>query len=176
MTVIHDTTTNKVEIVNTQPIQPEEKPKIQTIPGSVVTIASKKFVEIKTIISSIETTMAGSVTVEELQVKDLDQVKIYTPIISSPALPEEKTQFVFVYNKGTKEIKQVDKVTIASEVKAITYEKKVDKFGQTVIQTNDVETAKEQKPEMKVVLSEIDKTYGKNVTQDIKTVKVTEQA
>jgi hypothetical protein len=87
VTVIFDISTNKVEIVNTQPIQPDEKPKVQTIPGSIVTIASKKFAELKTMITSIETSMSGSVNLDELKVKDLDQVKIYTSVVYSPAKP-----------------------------------------------------------------------------------------
>lgn len=75
----------------------------------------------------------------EIKVKDLDQVKIYTPIIVDPINPQEQTQLVYVFNKETQVVKQVDQVKITHETKAVVYEQTVDNFGQTVIRTNDIE-------------------------------------
>ena len=46
-------------------------------------------------------------TVESITVKDLEDVKIYKPIISVPTKPE-KVEYVFVYDKKTKEVKKVE--------------------------------------------------------------------
>lgn len=55
VTVIFNEKTNSVEIINTQVITAttEEKPLVQTIPGTIIKIAERRFTEIKTIISQI---------------------------------------------------------------------------------------------------------------------------
>ena len=111
MTTIVDTVTNKVEVINTQVIKPGTKPHIQVIPSAIVHIAEKKFTEIKEIKTTIESSTSKKVTFDSITVKDLEDVRIYTPIITMPSIPG-KTQYVFVYNKKTKEVKKIEEVTI----------------------------------------------------------------
>lgn len=110
-----------------------------------------------------------------MTVKDLDQVKIYTPVVSNPNKPEEKTQFVYVYDKATKEVKQVDQTTISTEIKAVQYEKTTTKYGETVTKTDDIELIKTEKPEVKIVVDDIETVYGKEVIENVKSVKIVEQ-
>jgi hypothetical protein len=68
------------------------------------------------------------VTVDSITVKELTQGKIYTYIISVPSQPE-KTQYVFVYDKNTKDIKPVDHVTVPVVIKQIYFEKETTKYN-----------------------------------------------
>ena len=108
--------------MSTQPYKPEQKPLIQVIPGSIIKIVEKKFPEIKEIITSIQNTFKETVTVESITIKELNHGKIYNPIISIPSQPE-KIQYVFVYDKTTKNVKAVDKVFVPTVIKPIYFEK-----------------------------------------------------
>lgn len=128
VTTIVDSKTNKVEVVSTQPHKPSEKPLVHVIPGPIIKIAEKRFPEIKEIISSIESTTKEKVTVESITVKDLVHGKIYTPIVSIPS-QSESIQYVFVYDKNTKDIKPVDRVTIPAVIKPVYFEKETTKYN-----------------------------------------------
>jgi hypothetical protein len=104
VTTIVNTKTNKVDVINSQVIKPNTKPRVQVISGSIVHIAEKKFTEIKEIVSNIKTNFGSKVTVESIPVKDLNGVKVYTPIISTTS---GKSQIVYVFDKKTKEVKEV---------------------------------------------------------------------
>ena len=89
MTTIFNKKTNKVDVVSSQEVT-GTKPlvqHVQVIPKAIVKIASKRFTEIKEVMSTIETSVESSVTFESITVKDLKDVKIITPIITTPSQP-----------------------------------------------------------------------------------------
>ena len=71
-------------------------------------------------IKQIESTTETQVTVESVTVKDLEDVKIYIPVVSVYGV-EQKSQYVFVYDKKTEEIRVVDQKVITKEIKATYY-------------------------------------------------------
>lgn len=171
VTTILDTETNKVEIVNTQVIKPTYKPYVQTIPSSMIRIVAKKFKEIKTMITDVKSTET-SMTVQSITVKDYQDSKIYTTVLTS-GTTEEKVQYVYVYNKKTKDIKQIDRVTVV-EAKNVFYETTTNKYDETVIKTNNVVMISKEKPEVEQVFTSIESTYG-SIKQEVQSVQVVEQ-
>ena len=171
---IVNTKTNKVEIVSIQVVKKESKPSIQVISGPIIKIAQKKYTEIKEIVQNIESSVSASVTFESITVKNLKDVKIYTPIFTTPSVTG-RTKMVYVYNKKTKEVKEIEKVTIEKTVKQAYFEKEVTKYHEVVIKSNDVALVTIERPEMTAVLTQIDETYKQKISETIKSVKVTEQ-
>jgi hypothetical protein len=110
---------------------------VQTIPATAIAVAGKKWPEVVKIINNIRSLVA-SATVETLLLKDLAEVKIYTAIVIMAESIDSKTEYVFVYYKAMRELKLVDKMQIPNQIKLLTYEKKTDQFGQTVIRTDDI--------------------------------------
>ena len=174
VTTIVNTETNDIQIINVQIIRPNTKPHVQVIPKGIVKIASRKYKEISNIVKSIESTVSSKVTVESIKVEELDDVKIYTPIISTSAT-SQKTEFVYVFNKKTKEVKEIEHVKIEKVVKKKYFEKETTKFNEIIIKSNDVVLIAEEKPEINVVLTKIDETYTEKLSETIKSVKVVEQ-
>ena len=58
VTTIVNTKTNKVEVVSTEVIKKESKPRIQVISGPIIKIAQKKYTEIKEIVQNIESSVS----------------------------------------------------------------------------------------------------------------------
>lgn len=146
---------------------------MHVIPKPIIKIAEKKFPEIAQIIKNMESTLNVQVTVESITVKDLEDGKIYLPIVSVPSQPE-KIEFVFTYDKTTKDIKPIDQVTVPAVIKPVFFEKETTKFNEVVIVSNDVVLVSEEQPDLPLVLDEIDVVYGQPLSENIKTVKVVE--
>lgn len=121
----------------------------------------------------MESTLNVQVTVESITVKDLEDGKIYLPIVSVPS-QSEKIEFVFTYDKTTKDIKPIDQVTVPAVIKPVFFEKETTKFNEVVIVSNDVVLVSEEQPDLPLVLDEIDVVYGQPLSENIKTVKVIE--
>ena len=176
VTTIVNKKTNKVDVVSTQVVS-GTKPlvqHVQVIPKPIIKIASKRFTEIKDVMSTIESSVESSVTFESITVKDLKDVKIITPIISTPSQPG-KTEFVFVYDKKTKEVVEIESVKIEEEIKQVYFEKEVTKHNEVIIKSNDIVEIKKERPEINVVLTQIDETYEEKISETVKSVKVVEQ-
>ena len=176
MTTIFNKKTNKVDVVSSQEVT-GTKPlvqHVQVIPKAIVKIASKRFTEIKEVMSTIETSVESSVTFESITVKDLKDVKIITPIITTPSQPG-KTEFVFVYDKKTKEVVEIESVKIEEEIKQVYFEKEVTKHNEVIIKSNDIVEIEKERPEINVVLTQIDETYQEKISETVKSVKVVEQ-
>ena len=170
-----DKKTNAVTVLNSEHVKTEEKVVVQTIPSVAIVTASKKYPEIKDIMTSIQSSTPQTPEFVSIDVKDLGEVKIYTPIVSYPNSQLPKAQFVYVFNKTSNTVSQVDKVTVPSQIVSVQYEKTTDKFGETVIKSNSIETVAVDRPEIKNVLSQIDTTYSKTISATIQSVEVTQQ-
>ena len=176
VTTIVNIKTNKVDVISTQVVT-GTKPlvqHVQVIPKAIIKIASKRFTEIKEVMSTIETSVESSVTFESITVKDLKDVKIITPIITTPSQPG-KTEFVFVYDKKTKEVVEIESVKIEEEIKQVYFEKEVTKHNEVIIKSNDIVEIEKERPEINVVLTQIDETYQEKISETVKSVKVVEQ-
>lgn len=77
---------------------------------------------------TIESSVSTTVTFETITVKDLKDIKIYTPIYSTPSVTG-RTKIVYVYDKKTKEVKPIETVTIETTVKQAYFEKETTKHN-----------------------------------------------
>lgn len=161
-----------MQVVNTQVVQPAQKPRVLVIPTTFIKIAVKKFTELQSIITTVESSGTG-IVLDTMTVQELNDIRIITTVVSSTTTTE-KTQFVFVYNKTTKETKQVDKITIAVAVKETYFEKITNKFQEVVLISNDVVLIAEQRPEINTVLVKIDEVYSQTISTTVQSIKVTE--
>jgi hypothetical protein len=110
--------------------------------------------------------------VDTIEVKDLDQIKIYTPIISTAA---GKTKYVYTYDKMSKAVKLVEKVTLPVNISSVQYQKTTDNYGEVITKTNDIQLLITEKPELKTVLSTIDIAFAKNISASTQSIVVSEQ-
>lgn len=173
VTTIVNTETNKVDVINVQPVKPEEtKPAVRVIPVAILPIVEKKFPELKEITTSVKTTLKTEVTFESVTVKELHEVKIYTTVVSTPT--GEKVQQVFIYDKNTDKVTPVETVSVPTNVKPTYIETTVNEFQETVIESNDVTLISEEQPDINVVLGTVDQVYGEPLSETVKSVKITE--
>lgn len=175
VTTLLNTSTNQVQIIDYHSTaQTTVSVSVQTIPASAISVAVKKWPEVKTILANIQTSFP-SATVETIIVKDFADVKIYTPVFSVPTVTDSKTQLVFVYNETTSVLTSVDQVTVPKVVVPTVTEIKVDSFGQTVTKTNDIIAISVSNPSVPLVFQEIQATYGINITASTQSIEITQQ-
>lgn len=84
VTTIVNTLTNTVQVVNTQVVQPAQKPMVLVIPSTFIKTAVKKFTELQSIITTIESS-AAVVIFDSVTVQELNDIRIITTVVSYPS-------------------------------------------------------------------------------------------
>ena len=175
VTTLFNTATKKTTVISTQITTGNVSAvTVHNIPVSAIPVAVKKWVEVDTILSNIKTTIATA-TVETLTVKELADVKIYTSVLRIAESTESKTQVVYVYDKKTMEVKEIDRVIVPWEITPVTTVTTVDVYGQTVVKTNDISGIALTYPSVSVLFAQIETNYGVAISKAVKSIEIKEQ-
>jgi len=175
VTTLLNTATKKTTVISTQITTGNVSAvTVHNIPVSAIPVAVKKWVEVDTILSNIKTTIATA-TVETLTVKELADVKIYTSVLRIAESTESKTQVVYVYDKKTMEVKEIDRVIVPWEITPVTTVTTVDVYGQTVVKTNDISGIALTYPSVSVLFAQIETNYGVAISKAVKSIEIKEQ-
>ena len=175
VTTLLNTATKKTTVISTQITTGNVSAvTVHNIPVSAIPVAVKKWVEVDTILSNIKTTIATA-TVETLTVKELADVKIYTSVLRIAESTESKTQVVYVYDKKTMEVKEIDRVIVPWEITPVTTVTTVDVYGQTVVKTNDISGIALTHPSVSVLFAQIETNYGVAISKAVKSIEIKEQ-
>ena len=175
VTTLLNTATKKTTVISTQITTGNVSAvTVHNIPVSAIPVAVKKWVEVDTILSNIKTTIATA-TVETLTVKELADVKIYTSVLRIAESTESKTQVVYVYDKKTMEVKEIDRVIVPWEITPVTTVTTVDVYGQTVVKTNDISGIALTYPSVSVLFAQIETNYGVAISKAVKSIQIKEQ-
>ena len=175
VTTLLNTATKKTTVISTQITTGNVSAvTVHNIPVSAIPVAVKKWVEVDTILSNIKTTIATA-TVETLTIKELADVKIYTSVLRIAESTESKTQVVYVYDKKTMEVKEIDRVIVPWEITPVTTVTTVDVYGQTVVKTNDISGIALTYPSVSVLFAQIETNYGVAISKAVKSIEIKEQ-
>ena len=87
-----------------------------------------------------------------------------------------KTQVIFVYDKKTKELKEIDRVNVPCEITPATTVTTVDVYGQIVVKTNYISGIALTYPSVSVVFAQIETNYGVAISKAFKPIELKEQA
>ena len=86
-----------------------------------------------------------------------------------------KTQVIFVYDKKTKELKEIDRVNVPCEITPATTVTTVDVYGQIVVKTNYISGIALTYPSVSVVFAQIETNYGVAISKAFKPIELKEQ-
>ena len=131
------------------------------IPIKTLPIVSVRFPELKKITQQIQSFHKSTqVSYQSLGVENFQSVKKYTAVVQTT---EGTTQNVFVYNKQSKVVKNIQVVKMEKEVKQVYHQSTTNQFGEVVVTSSSTTDIVKTVPEVSTVIEAITKKYKVDV-------------